>query len=90
MITVVQRGEPAGLASNEIVLGARRSARHRLLLSSYVLNLWRGPKTVRKMIIADNLLWLNRNARLRGGLLTRVAAISFRLSRSQTGTTKLK
>ena len=32
MITVVQRGEPAGLASNEIVLGARRSARHRLLL----------------------------------------------------------
>jgi len=53
MITVEQCAEFAGLAPHEMVLGATPSARHRVLLSSYVLNLWRGPKTVRKMIVAD-------------------------------------
>jgi hypothetical protein len=59
MITVEQCAEFAGLASHEIVLGATPSAKHRALLSSYVLNLWRGPKTVRKMIVADIRLWLD-------------------------------
>ena len=59
MITVEQCAEFAGLASHEMVLGATPSARHRVLLSSYVLNLWRGPKTVRKMIVADIRLWLD-------------------------------
>jgi hypothetical protein len=58
-ITVEQCAKFAGLASNEMVLGATPSARHRVLLSSYVLNLWRGPKTVRKMIVADIRLWLD-------------------------------
>jgi len=57
MITVEQCAEFAGLAPHEMVLGATPSARHRVLLSSYVLNLWRGPKTVRKMIVADIRLW---------------------------------
>ena len=59
MITVEQCAEFAGLASHEMVLGATPSAKHRVLLSSYVLNLWRGPKTVRKMIIADIRMWLD-------------------------------
>ena len=29
------------------------------MLSSYVLNFWRGPKTVRKMIVADIRMWLD-------------------------------
>jgi hypothetical protein len=59
MITVEQCGELTGLASHEMVLGATPSAIHRVLLSSYVLNLWRGPKTVRKMIVADIRMWLD-------------------------------
>jgi hypothetical protein len=59
MITVEQCGEFTGLASNEMILGATPSARHRALLSSYVLNLWRGPKTVRIMIVADIHMWLD-------------------------------
>ena len=59
MITVEQCVEFAGLASHEVILGATPSAKHRVLLSSYVLNLWRGPKTVRKMIVADIRLWLD-------------------------------
>jgi hypothetical protein len=59
MITVEQCGEFAGLASHEMVLGAIPSAKHRVLLASYVLNLWRGPKAVREMIVADIRLWLD-------------------------------
>jgi hypothetical protein len=59
MITVEQCVEFAGLASHEMVLGAIPSTKHRVLLSSYVLKLWRGPKTVRKMIVADIRLWLD-------------------------------
>jgi hypothetical protein len=63
MITVEQCAEFAGLASHEMVLGATPSIRHRVLLSSYVLNLWRGPKTVRKMIVADIRMWLDLGMR---------------------------
>jgi hypothetical protein len=59
MITVEQCAELAGLAANEVVLGATPSAKHRVLFSSYLLNLWRGPKTLRKMIVADIRLWLD-------------------------------
>jgi hypothetical protein len=57
MITVGQCAEFAGLASRETVLGAIPSTKHRVLLSSYILNLWRGPKTIRKMIVADIRMW---------------------------------
>jgi hypothetical protein len=59
MITVEQCAKFSGLASNETVLGATPSAKHRVLLSSYVLNLWRGPKTVRKIIVAHIRMWLD-------------------------------
>lgn len=53
MITVSECAAFAGLASNELVLGAVPSAKHRLLLSSYLLNLRRGPGAVRDMIVSD-------------------------------------
>jgi hypothetical protein len=51
--------EFTGLALNEMVLGATPSTRHRVLLSSYSQKLWRGPKTVRKIIVADIRMWLD-------------------------------
>lgn len=53
MITVTQCADFAGLASDELIVGISPSAKHRLLLSSYLLNLERGPLAVRDMIIAD-------------------------------------
>jgi hypothetical protein len=43
-------------------LGLRLSAAHRALLSSYLLNLWRGPEAVRKLIVADIRLWIELGA----------------------------
>jgi hypothetical protein len=59
MITLKECETFARLVSNEMVLGATPAAAHRALLSSYLLNLWRGPKTVRKMIVADIRMWLD-------------------------------
>ncbi|KAF2991174.1 hypothetical protein MJC1_01907 [Methylocystis sp. MJC1] len=43
-----------GLPASELVLGLGSSpAKPRVLLSSYLLNLWRGPEAVRDMIVAD-------------------------------------
>jgi len=53
MITVTQCAAFAGLASDELIVGVSPSAKHRSLLSSYILNLERGPMAVREMIIAD-------------------------------------
>jgi hypothetical protein len=53
MITVTQCAAFAGLASDELIVGISPSAKHSLLLSSYLLNLERGPPAVRDMIIAD-------------------------------------
>jgi hypothetical protein len=47
----------AGLAPKEILLGPSPSARHRLLQSCYLLNMWKGPKTVRRLIVADIRRW---------------------------------
>ncbi|CAN3992353.1 hypothetical protein MCBRY_003179 [Methylocystis bryophila] len=35
---------------------------HQALLSSYLLNLWRGPEAVRKLIVADIRLWIELGA----------------------------
>jgi hypothetical protein len=86
MITLAQCSGFAGLAPNEIVLGAARSETHRVLLSGYLLNLWRGRKAVRKMIVADIRSSLDVGASRRAAdLLIALRAVSFRLSRSQTG-----
>jgi hypothetical protein len=53
MISVSECAAEAGLASNELVLGAVPSARHDSLLSSYLLNSHRGLDAVRAMIVAD-------------------------------------
>ena len=53
MITFTQCAAFAGLCSNKIVLGVTPSTAHHSLLSSYLVNLWRGPKIVRDMIVAD-------------------------------------
>ena len=69
MISIEQCREFSGLGSHEMVLGAAPTASHRSLLSSYLLNLRRGPVAVREMIVADiraslNLGALNRAADL--------------------------
>jgi hypothetical protein len=53
MITVTQCAALAGLASDEMVLGVTPSAKHYSLLSSYLVNLRRGPVAVRTLIVAD-------------------------------------
>lgn len=53
MITVSQCATQAGLASNELVLGAIPSCEHDVLLESYMLNAHRGLCAVRAMIVAD-------------------------------------
>jgi hypothetical protein len=53
MISVSECAALAGLASNELVLGAVPSVRHRHLLSSYLFNSPLGLDVVRGMIVAD-------------------------------------
>jgi hypothetical protein len=53
MITLQECAEFAALETSELFTGALLSARHRSLLSSYLLNLWRGPIALRKMIVSD-------------------------------------
>jgi len=53
MITPEECAKFAALEATELFTGAVLSTRHRSLLSSYLLNLWRGPVAVRKMIVAD-------------------------------------
>jgi hypothetical protein len=53
MITIEQCKIFSGLVSDEMVMGAVPSARHRSRLSGYLLNLKWGSATVREMIVAD-------------------------------------
>ena len=59
MISVGECASFARLASDQIFLGATPSSKHRVLLSSYLLSLWRGPKAVRRMMVADIGIWLD-------------------------------
>ena len=65
MVTPEQCADFAGLAPNEMVLGASPSAMHHSLLMSYLLNRERGLKTVCKMIVADIRASLDLGARKR-------------------------
>jgi hypothetical protein len=42
--------------------GPRLTDVHRGLLSSYLLNLWRGPEAVRKLMVADMRRWIELGA----------------------------
>ena len=53
IITFEQCAVFAGLAPNEMILGATPSRKHHSLLLSYLLNRKRGPERMRKMIVAD-------------------------------------
>jgi len=59
MVSVKECATFARLASNQMILGATPSPKHRVLLSSYLLSLSRGPKAVRRMIVADMEMWLD-------------------------------
>jgi hypothetical protein len=53
MITLEECATFAGLDSSELFTDSVLSAKHRSLLSSYLLNLKRGPMAVRQMIVSD-------------------------------------
>jgi hypothetical protein len=53
MISVSQCADYAGLDSNELLIGIAPSARHHVLLASYLLNLRRGGVVLRNMIRDD-------------------------------------
>jgi hypothetical protein len=58
MISVSQCADYAGLDSNELLIGIAPSARHHVLLASYLLNLRRGGVVLRNMI-RDDIRWLS-------------------------------
>lgn len=85
MITLEQCTAFAVLAPNEIVLRSTPSAKHRSLLASYLLNLKRGPESVRDIDgLRSTLLARPRSGATSGGFADRAAAVSFRVPGSQT------
>jgi hypothetical protein len=75
MITLAQCAAYSGLASNEAVGGAAPSARHRQILSSYLLNLHRGAVAVREMITRDLRCFLDLGAKRRAADLVVVLCL---------------
>jgi hypothetical protein len=67
VITIEQCKVFSGLVSNEVVMGAAPSAKHRARLSGYLLNLKWGQATVREMIVADIRAALDLGALNRAG-----------------------
>jgi len=65
MITLTKCAAFAALSSNEMLSGVTPSAKHCQLLSSYLLNLERGPAAMRDMIVADFRCFLDLGARQR-------------------------
>jgi len=57
----------SGLLSNEMVMGAAPSPKHRARLSGYLLNLKWGKATIREMIVADIRAALDLGALDRAG-----------------------
>jgi hypothetical protein len=53
MITLEECAQFAALDTSELFTGSVLSTRHQTLLSSYLLNLKRGPVAVRKMIVSN-------------------------------------
>jgi len=59
MVSFAQCAAFSGLGSNEMFLGVATSNTQRLMLSNYLMNLWRGPRVVRKLIVLDIRASLN-------------------------------
>lgn len=53
MLNIEQLSMASGLPMGDLILGVTPSTKHRVLLSYYMLNLWRGPEAVRDMILGD-------------------------------------
>jgi hypothetical protein len=67
MLDLEQLIEASGLEARELIVGTTPSARHRTLLSSYLLNLWRGEDTVRALMLADLRSAIEMQSFLRAG-----------------------
>jgi hypothetical protein len=67
VITIEQCKMFSGLVSNEVVMGAVPSPKHRARVSGYLLNLKWGQATVREMIVADIRAALDLGALNRAG-----------------------
>ncbi len=65
MISVTRCAAIAGLSSREIILGVEPSAIHRRLLCGYLLNMHRGMRVVRNMIVADMRRYIDLGAAAR-------------------------
>ena len=63
MISMQQCAEFAGLAPDEVVTDVAVSRRHAESLASYLFNIHRGAESVRQMIIADLLGFLDLGLR---------------------------
>ena len=62
MVSVRDSAKCFFITTGETGLGLRLTAAHRALFSSYLLNLWRGPECVRKLIVADIRGWIELGA----------------------------
>jgi len=82
MITLEQCVEDAERASNELLLCAVPSAKHSLLLASYLFSLQRGETAVCNMIVADYRRFMELGARERAADLLLVFRL-FRAGQSQ-------
>ncbi len=65
MISVTRCSDIAGLTADEIILGVEACDRHRRLLCGYLLNMRRGMRAVRNMIVGDLRRYLDLGAEAR-------------------------
>ncbi len=62
MVSVQDSAKCFFITTSERGPGLSLTDAHRALLSSYLLNLWRGPEAVRKLIVADVRRWIELGA----------------------------
>lgn len=70
MLDLGQFCAASGLRMGDLVLGVSPSSKHKVLMSDYLLHLWRGPEAVRDTILVDFRSALN------AGMLERAADLS--------------
>lgn len=65
MLSVSECADYVGLSSHELLLGPGPSTRHKVMLTGYLSNAWRGETVVREMICADLRAAIDLGARAR-------------------------
>jgi hypothetical protein len=53
MTTLDDVRSATGLCPEEMIVGVTETEMHRVVLASYLSNLWRGPEVVRDLMVAD-------------------------------------